>query len=848
MLKTLNIPRKQKYSLLAVFAVGGFVCIVAILRLHAVYVISNSSDPTYDNVAAAYWSSIELNTSIICASLPTIRPIIAKIFPTWLGSNEVDTADNQTLVYIDKQGNDNAIMALGRVRPFRWSVNLADDRYVKPSPISRGTTPSEYGEDETPSNELEYFHRIQLRFNQETKVKDRVTFGSAPDLCDVLIESTRPRFYISFDSEQRPAIWDDSNNGLIVSYDGQGKNDLRNHFKWIFFPECETIRVKIPLRNKLRHKRELAFNVHLPQHYKTHATEYEDNVKGFMAKAPPPYEVAFHNLILRSQGTSFAPSETLSPTRRPVYLKREELGEGAFGRVRKVLDATTGDEYAGKEFFHKNGWEKEVEIMKYLRHPHIVLFVDSRTTPNPFIVMEYLPLGNLAAQDQLSSVIDTDMLVICNQSLEGLSYLHSQNITHRDLKPENILLRSRTPIHIKLADFGLAQDGSDLKTFCGSRMYAAPEIFLGQHYTNAVDIWSLGVIVMKFVYGLPQHGSAKRKGKAKQKETLQSDGVSWCRSLIESANDWESDLLIDFLTMHMLKWNPQERLSAAECLNTASEINLFSESIAQKGDLTPRLHPVHGTDDIDIEEASTIIRPLSHMETLAQNVRASRSEGCMLRSAGPSPPLIPRDDERTSSVFREQTDTRSAKRRRTVNDTEQVELPQPPTEGFIWDNRGATFQNNEINELTDSTIDRLLHVSRSSLKFMTPSHSRADGPDMNNTKVQARWIPVLPLASSHDHQERPTPRQPPAPQELQTQGLPLQILHTEVFFKVCLDDGQVAVRKKDFKVNVSNLTRLVSMDVEQYVQQRPDLEFERVRGSGSYIDFQDAIEIWTIEL
>ncbi|KAK5188666.1 Protein kinase protein rad53 [Exophiala xenobiotica] len=696
-------------------------------------------------------------------------------------------------------------MALGRVRPFRWSVNLADDRYVKPSPISRGTTPSEYGEDETPSNELEYFHRIQLRFNQETKVKGRVTFGSDPDLCDVLIESTRPRFYISFDSEQRPAIWDDSNNGLIVSYDGQGKNDLRNHFKWIFFPE-------------------------------------------FMAKAPPPHEVAFHNLILRSQGTSFAPSESLSPTRRPVYLKREELGEGAFERVRKVLDATTGDEYAGKEFFHKNGWEKEVEIMKYLRHPHIVLFVDSRTTPNPFIVMEYLPLGNLAAQDQVSSVSDTDMLVICNQTLEGLSYLHSQNITHRDLKPENILLRSRTPIHIKLADFGLAQDGSDLKTFCGSRMYAAPEIFLGQHYTNAVDIWSLGVIVMKFVYGLPQHGSAKRKGKAKQKETLRSEGVSWCRSLIESADDWESDPLIDFLTMHMLKWNPQQRLSAAECLNTASEINLFSESIAQKGDLTPRLHPVHGTDDIDIEEASTIIRPLSHMETLAQNVHASRSEGSMLRSAGPSPPLIPRDDERTSSVFREQPDTRSAKRRRTVNDTEQVELPQPPTEGFIWDNRGATLQINEINEMTDSTIDRLLHVSQSSLKCMTPSHSRTDDPDMNNTKVQARWHPVLPLASSHDHQERQTPRQPPALQELQTQGLPLQIHHTANIFKVCLDNAEVAVRKKDLKVNVSNLMKFVSMDIEKYVQQRPNLEFERVRGSGSYIDFQDAIEIWTIEL
>ncbi|KAK5400021.1 hypothetical protein LTR06_011318 [Exophiala xenobiotica] len=236
------------------------------------------------------------------------------------------------------------------------------------------------------------------------------------------------------------------------------------------------------------------------------------------------------------------------------------------------------------------------------------------------------------------------------------------------------------------------------------------------------------------------------------------------------------------------------------------------------------------------------------METLAQNVRASRSEGSMLRSAGPSPPLIPRDDERTSSVFREQPDTRSAKRRRTVNDTEQVELPLPPTEGFTWDNRGATLQINEINELTDSTIDRLLHVSRSSLKFMTPSHSRTDDPDMNNTKVQARWHPVLPLASSHDHQERQTPRQPPALQELQTQGLPLQIHHTANIFKVCLDNAEVAVRKKDLKVNVSNLMKFVSMDIEKYVQQRPDLEFERVRGSGSYIDFQDTIEIWTIEL
>lgn len=283
--------------------------------------------------------------------------------------------------------------------------------------------------------------------------------------------------------------------------------------------------------------------------------------------------------------------------------------------------------------------------------------------------MEYLPLGSLEAQDRVSSISEADTLIVFNQSLEGLSYLHGQKITHRDLKPDNILVNSRTPLHIKLADFGLAQNRSDLQTNCGSNLYKAPEIFLGQHYTNVVDIWSLAVIVMRFVYGLPEKSSAgnikgKEKGKAKH-ETVPFGGKSWCQRLIDSAADWESDDLIDFLTQHMLRWDPQERMSAAECLRRAFEINLFSEPIAQTGGLTPRLPSAY-----DTEELSTFIISPGNVDSLSQNVPASvRTGKHRLLSTGPLP-SIPGADEPTPSAFAKHCDARSVKRRRTANDAE----------------------------------------------------------------------------------------------------------------------------------------------------------------------------------
>ena len=83
---SIQLPKAQRVWLILVFAIGGIVCISSILRLQSLYVVSVSSDPTFDNVAAAYWSDIEMNLAIICGSLPTLRPLLSRCFTTFQNS------------------------------------------------------------------------------------------------------------------------------------------------------------------------------------------------------------------------------------------------------------------------------------------------------------------------------------------------------------------------------------------------------------------------------------------------------------------------------------------------------------------------------------------------------------------------------------------------------------------------------------------------------------------------------------------------------------------------------------------------------------------------------------------
>lgn len=87
------------------------------------------------------------------------------------------------------------------------------------------------------------------------------------------------------------------------------------------------------------------------------------------------------------------------------------------------------------------------------------------------------------------------------QLLRGLKYIHSANVLHRDLKPSNLLLDSNCDL--KICDFGLARTTAEtdfMTEYVVTRWYRAPELLLNcSEYTTAIDIWSVGCILMEIL-------------------------------------------------------------------------------------------------------------------------------------------------------------------------------------------------------------------------------------------------------------------------------------------------------------------------------------------------------------
>uniref|UniRef100_W5K337 non-specific serine/threonine protein kinase n=1 Tax=Astyanax mexicanus TaxID=7994 RepID=W5K337_ASTMX len=100
------------------------------------------------------------------------------------------------------------------------------------------------------------------------------------------------------------------------------------------------------------------------------------------------------------------------------------------------------------------------------------------------MVMEYASGGELYEYIQSRQrLTEEEARYFFRQITSAVLYCHTNGVVHRDLKLENILLDQ--DLNVKLADFGLSnqyQKGHFLQTFCGSPLYASPEIINGLPY------------------------------------------------------------------------------------------------------------------------------------------------------------------------------------------------------------------------------------------------------------------------------------------------------------------------------------------------------------------------------
>src|SRR5437899_641142 len=111
--------------------------------------------------------------------------------------------------------------------------------------------------------------------------------------------------------------------------------------------------------------------------------------------------------------------------------------------------------------------------------------------------MEYIDEGTWLQQGHNNPYSPGEAMTMLLQILSALEYLHGLKIAHRDVTPSNILVKSRNPLITKLSDFGISRQNT-LKTCCGTKRYAAPEIYSKSTYSLEVDIWSLGMVLLQY--------------------------------------------------------------------------------------------------------------------------------------------------------------------------------------------------------------------------------------------------------------------------------------------------------------------------------------------------------------
>ncbi|PRP87112.1 hypothetical protein PROFUN_01374 [Planoprotostelium fungivorum] len=184
----------------------------------------------------------------------------------------------------------------------------------------------------------------------------------------------------------------------------------------------------------------------------------------------------------------------------------KQIARGSFGKVYKgtylgipvaIKSILRHDDPAYIKYV-----EREISILKGIRHPYIVGFCGVSTDGHGlFIVTEFINGGDIRTMIKNDKLTWGHRVQIASDLAKAIYYLHSKKIIHRDLKSKNLLMGPDQ--RVRLCDFGFARTtdilGQRAMTICGTPGFVAPEIMMGSGYDGQCDVFSFGNVIAEMI-------------------------------------------------------------------------------------------------------------------------------------------------------------------------------------------------------------------------------------------------------------------------------------------------------------------------------------------------------------